>query len=725
MTVVRVSLCLAVLVALSRGAPPSVAVVSGSGAPALEQYAARELCRYLSVIFHIRVEPVDTAPAGAGVVFLIGSPATNPAIDPGVFPKVGPQGIVLRPARVGGKPAFIVGGGTPAATLWAVSELAERWGVRHLLHEDIYPSGALPFALPSWSAVMEPALPVRAWRVVNDFACGPESWGMADYRPVFDQLARLKFNRILISVYPWQPFLDFAVKGVRRTWATLWYGYHYPITADMPGRGLFGNAAEFWNPDLPRGAGYREFAGAGEQLIHNLIAYSHTRGMEVALTATLTEFPPEFAAVLKSSRKIHQLAELDIVPGPDTRIEDPELTTLASAVLRATVNTYPEADYVALGMPEHRDWVGQYEHAWNALDARYRISRIRSLADVLSSAERRTGYPGGAERAVREVKGDLAILYFFDRLRNELHALEGTRRPDMKFIYGHIAEELYPFLARILPPGSETMNFVDYTPARIVRRREVLRSIPGRDVPSTLIYTLHDDNIGLLPQLMTGSLASLTDDLRRYGWAGFVTRYWLTGDHDTLIAYLSRAAWDRGADARIIARDQIRSACGEGCVKDLSAALADVEYVTSALEWHALGLTFPVPGMIMKHWKPEKMPRELLEDRRGYQNALEAGRRARSKATNRGAAYADYWAGRLEFATGYLDCVEEVHQAAAAEASGKRVEALHHAVRARDLARAAIEAYARVARDQSDRGAIATLNEYVYRPLQAKLLELR
>jgi hypothetical protein len=38
--------------------------------------------------------------------------------------------------------------------------------------------------------------------------------------------------------------------------------------------------------------------------------------------------------------------------------------------------------------------------------------------------------------------------------------------------------------------------------------------------------------------------------------------------------------------------------------------------------------------------------------------------------------------------------------------------------------RQALEAYARVARDQSDRGAIATLNEFAYRPLKEKVVEL-
>jgi hypothetical protein len=68
--------------------------------------------------------------------------------------------------------------------------------------------------------------------------------------------------------------------------------------------------------------------------------------------------------------------------------------------------------------------------------------------------------------------------------------------------------------------------------------------------------------------------------------------------------------------------------------------------------------------------------------------------------------------------------VEAVHQAALAEAAGRPEEVSRQTKRALEVARQAIEAYARVARDQSDRGAIATLDEYVYRPLAAKLASL-
>lgn len=127
----------------------------------------------------------------------------------------------------------------------------------------------------------------------------------------------------------------------------------------------------------------------------------------------------------------------------------------------------------------------------------------------------------------------------------------------------------------------------------------------------------------------------------------------------------------------------------------------------------------------MKHWTPRGMPVKLLEARRGYQKALAAARRARAKSTPHGHGYVDYWIGRLEFGVGYLEIIEAVRLAAVAEKGNKRDEALQHAETALAKTRGALDAYARIARDQSDRGAIATMAEYVYRPIRDKLNELK
>jgi len=709
------------------GRGPRVAVVVGPSAPPLECFAAEELCGYLEKLFGLQARPTTSAAAAADLLFIVGSPETNPAVKRAParrpFPKVSDLGIVLRTGEVEGRVVALVGGGSPAATLWAVYELVERWGVRYLLHGDVVP-GRGPFQLPDLDLAMEPALPVRQWRVVNDFACGPESWGMADYRPVLDQLAKLKFNRILVRFWPYQPFIHFECKGVKKRKAWLWYDFHYPITDDMIGRHLFGDETEFWNPDLPRDASYEEFAAAGERHIHELMGYAKQRGMKAVVSATLTEFPAEFGPLLRDAQPVHQLGRMWIVPGRDTDVDDPALTDLAAAVLRATVNTYPEADLVALGIPEFRQWVGQYERAWGALDKKYGVEKVRPLAEVLTRAKARAGYSGGTERALDEVKGDIVALYFYDRLLADGQALRDTKRPDMKFILNHVAEELFPVLPGVLPEGSETLNLVDYTPSAVVKRREALSQLPSSQIPASLIFTLHDDNVGVLPQLTTGSLHELTKDLRKYGWAGFSTRYWLIGDHDPCVAYLSKAAWDAEATPEAVYRDQVLAACGEACIAEMLAVFYEVEKTTEALEQHGLGLTFPVPGMMMKHWKPGPLPAELVSDRQGYQRGLEAARRARMRAAPHGRKYVDYWIGRLEFGIGYLDTVEAVRRAASAEAEKKPQDALRHAEEALAAARRALEAYAHVAQDRSDLGAIAVMNEYVYRPLKARIQEL-
>ena len=129
--------------------------------------------------------------------------------------------------------------------------------------------------------------------------------------------------------------------------------------------------------------------------------------------------------------------------------------------------------------------------------------------------------------------------------------------------------------------------------------------------------------------------------------------------------------------------------------------------------------------MIAKHWQPEPLPKELAAVREHYARALAAARRARETCSGEGRPYVDYWLGRLEFGVGCVYAVQSFRLAAKASQDGRKDHAIRDARTALDQARAALEAYARVAQDQSDRGAIATMAEYVYRPLRVKIEELQ
>jgi hypothetical protein len=143
--------------------------------------------------------------------------------------------------------------------------------------------------------------------------------------------------------------------------------------------------------------------------------------------------------------------------------------------------------------------------------------------------------------------------------------------------------------------------------------------------------------------------------------------------------------------------------------------------------------------MMMKHWSPGPFPKEFSDDRQRYRRALSAVRKAPEPRRAEGRACLKYWIGRLEFAVGYFDAIEAVKQSATAEKAAREAkqkgdgrefrarlsEAAERTKAAQAAAFQAIEAFAGVARNQADRGAIATMAEYVYRPLKRKAEELR
>jgi len=729
---------------VSASAPAtSVEIVIAKDADELERYAGAELERYLERLFAVSASVVSEPSPGADCLFLLGTARHHPgqALGAGAFPTLSDQGFLLRKMTRANKPAMVIGGGSAASTMWGVYELVEHYGVRYLLSGDVYPQEKQEFFLPEIDRVYEPTFRMRWWRTMGDFPMGTEGWGMADYRPLVDQLAKLKFNRIRVGSSPSQPFLHLEIRGVKQQFATLWYGDRYPITPDMPGRRLFGSEKEFWNPDLPLPeAGYEKLAAAGRRHCHELIAYARSRGIDASFVAAVTDFPKDFRSIVPDARAVQQLGSLTVAPGPAARPDDPELAEIAGTVIKTILDSYPDA--VSYGFPvgtEWPSWIDLYEFAWRELDQRYGIEGVVSLEEVLRRARERADYPGGASRSVAEVKGHITGLYFLTRLWTSPEVLPKSRKPDARLVVYEVAEELYPILPRVLPKNTDLGIVVDYNPTRVLRRRHVLASVPAQEVPTTMVLTLHDDSVGVVPMLTTGALHQLVCDMRKQGVSGFCTRQWMISDHDPCVAYLSKAAWTPGATPEAVYVDQIRAVCGRAAVEPMLEAFREVEAVTTSMEDHAMGLSFPAANMMMKHWTPRPHYRELPQDRERYRRALAAVRKVPAPGGEEGRAYVQYWIGRLQFGVEYLDLIETVKKAATAEAAaaeaGKRgdqqgcktklAEAVRHAEAAQTAAFQTIETFAGVARNQADRGAVATMAEFVYRPLEAKAEQLR
>jgi hypothetical protein len=323
------------------------------------------------------------------------------------------------------------------------------------------------------------------------------------------------------------------------------------------------------------------------------------------------------------------------------------------------------------------------------------------------------------------VKGDLASFVFYDDLLRSSEIFRNKLHPDIKLMCWGPAEELWPLLGKILRPGTEVGVMPDNFQTDLLQRREIFTQFPSREVPGVLDLTLDDDNIGLVPQMNLQRTHELVTILQQNKWAGFVARERFPGDHDLPLVYLAQAAWDAKATPPSVARWLFTGVCGEGCVDDMVQALYRVEAATAVFERNDFSFSFPVPGMMAKYWKAGPVPEYLEEARQKYQNALDLTRRAQAKAMPLGRSYLEFWVGRLEFAIGYLKTVEFVRTAATAEAARQSEEARKETQNALTALQDALAAYVHVARNRTDLGAIAVVNEYAYRFLEDKIAELR
>ncbi|MGY8643118.1 MAG: hypothetical protein ACKVJU_18725 [Verrucomicrobiales bacterium] len=213
----------------ANAAPPEVAIVTGEKPEALEKHAAEELAGLLKTLFQAEAEISASVPEGAKNVILLGNAETNPAIPKPEWPAViSDQGHVLKSTKDG----LIVGGGSPVATLWAVYEFGHSFGMRYMLHGDFPPIDAQEFSLEGFDAVLEPNVKTRAWRTLDSGIASQESWGLDDHRKLLKQLAKLKFNHVLLASES-QP-IELSVS----------------VTGDTAGRSVFGGAKTFENPDF-------------------------------------------------------------------------------------------------------------------------------------------------------------------------------------------------------------------------------------------------------------------------------------------------------------------------------------------------------------------------------------------------------------------------------------------------------------------------------------------
>ena len=347
-------------------AGPKISIVTGDDPHELVTLSAEQLSAQFQQVFEADVQISAGLPVVAKNLILLGSPATNAAIPESAWPdKLSLQEHFLKSTDSG----LIVGGDDPAAGYWAACELGRHFGFRYLLHGDFPPKETPEFSLDGLDVKFVQNVKIRAWKTIGRGPASQESWGLTELQNLLRQLAKLKFNQVILAMHPDQPFFD---SGAEEKRGVLWNGEEFRVDGDTAGRPAFGRAKIFENPDFAGKATYIERLEAGYDLANGVIHTAQALGMKARIDTD--------KAHLETARKTYENAdwiEYQLFPvalGQKDGGLLPELATSALPERLKSVREYSEGFALTCAIP------GDHNHAVHYL------SRVAFDAEITPRA---------------------------------------------------------------------------------------------------------------------------------------------------------------------------------------------------------------------------------------------------------------------------------------------------------------------------------------------------
>ncbi len=216
----------------------------------------------------------------------------------------------------------------------------------------------------------------------------------------------------------------------------------------------------------------------------------------------------------------------------------------------------------------------------------------------------------------------------------------------------------------------------------------------------------------VLPQFHLADLERRMRSMQKYKAASFMASAQMPGDLNAAACFISRACFDEKLTAAQSLSDLVTPICGEGVAERLRMGFDLVGQAAKLIDQHDASLGVPNAELLRRHIESnDPLPAWITEAKTLYAGAMSEMYRANTRAREGARSLTLYHAKRMEFAVHFFTALEAVYQS---HDAAKRAESLEAAVEALYNS---LSSLADAARDNSDRGAIALLNEHGLRPL--------
>jgi hypothetical protein len=366
-------LCLCLEAANASGQPPKrlptidAEILIGGQASELEQYAAKELQRYLHQISGTLLEIRSGEQDIRKPSFVVGTTESNSILRKLVAVKMltvsandpGPQGYALKKISWNGVSAIAIVGSDEIGSLYGVyGLLSDYYGIGFFLGGDMLPDKKVPLRWVEVNEKKAPSMYVRGFLPWTNFPQSATSYSLEDWKFILDQMAKMRLNFIHIHNYNGElghneMYHNFTYKGyTSRVWmptarqAHAWAMSPWDVNkyrfgaSDLFDDYDFGADVALHNENLTNEEVFRKSAS----LFQQVIAYAHTRGVKVGLGLDIDLIPKDYKA----------------------QADDPEVV---QARIDQLVQDYPTLDYLLCFQSENVGKEPQFYEKWRKIFA--------------------------------------------------------------------------------------------------------------------------------------------------------------------------------------------------------------------------------------------------------------------------------------------------------------------------------------------------------------------
>ena len=589
---------------LFENATPCGAIVLGAHADEFHRFVADELQTHLARLCGGRLPVITDAELAPGLehdpagLILVGGPDANAAVqrlaDEGAvdFTALSAEGgYLLKTVALDGGAAIVAGGNDSTGTMYAAYELLEQLGLVFQLSNDVVPERKPTLDLPELDLAVNPARKYRGVHVWHGY-----SWymGLAEYRHLIDQLAKLKMNVLQFAWGMGAAWIRVSYQGVLGELTTTPESGHLAIGSESRSWGRSVHTTTGTRADLRVGADcyeherlcapeFRDVQSEEDAyrvaipFLREIIRYAHERQVQVRLVMGELPFvPPNLApqgakvdhgAAPSESYSYQRYCGVAVAPG------DPAALDIWEIAMCEVIETYPEADSYGFWAPEHSPEFDDPRTQALLEPSAAILQRIPPLEEIHAAGNL-------IPKTARDLECDALQMYLAAELIRRLK----HRHPEAQIGVGVLFRGyLLRALDAVLPKDAWIANMENCGNAGPLM--EWYEGMDGRDL--VVVPRIVDDGCELHMQ-MHASMFDRDEILTgadRFGVTGVIGQLGKERGQEHNTRFLADGSWDRDLDRDSFYPAYLRRLYGDDAARDITQAYLMLEDNERALVW--------------------------------------------------------------------------------------------------------------------------------------------